>query len=185
MTFSYDLNYPEIINSMFESLGSVSRSGEFVLSFDCILFGPNEANPTFIKQFIYSLLPLAGMLLSLIVWCLAKMVFKKTFKGKIKRNIMITTFVNIFLLMPLLIGSTFNMINCKDINGTSRLDVELSIECWTDEHKQWILVVCLINMLWIIIFPIIIFVLLRRNRNQLDNPSAVKLYGLFYIGLKD
>jgi hypothetical protein len=40
-------------------------------------------------------------------------------------------------------------------------------------------------IIWLIAFPLIIFYLLRKHRNDLNSASVLIKYGIFFIGLKD
>jgi hypothetical protein len=49
-----------------------------------------------------------------------------------------------------------------------------------------ILAVCLpIAIVWIIGFPITIFIILKRNKKNINDPNMIIKYGTFYIGLKE
>jgi hypothetical protein len=47
------------------------------------------------------------------------------------------------------------------------------------------MVVIPILIIWILAFPLLIFIILYRNRKNLDEPDILIKYGIFFIGLKD
>jgi hypothetical protein len=40
-------------------------------------------------------------------------------------------------------------------------------------------------IVWLILFPLLIFILLRRNKHNFNTPDFIIKYGMFFIGLKD
>mmetsp|Transcript_7339 Transcript_7339/g.6561 ORF Transcript_7339/g.6561 Transcript_7339/m.6561 type:complete len:84 (-) Transcript_7339:1540-1791(-) len=73
-----------------------------------------------------------AIILAIIVWALAGLV-KKTLT--VKRNMIISTIVLIFLFLPSISSITMSIYNCIDIfgNGDSYLAVDMSLQCWAGE----------------------------------------------------
>ncbi len=38
---------------------------------------------------------------------------------------------------------------------------------------------------WVIGFPLFIYFMIRKHRDNLNNDETMKMYGLFYVGLND
>ena len=68
-------------------------------------------------------------------------------------------------------------------DGFSYLKKDTSIKCWQD--KLQIVIGSTFIGVWAIIFPIVIYYKINKQKGRLDHPSNLKLYGIFYIGLND
>ncbi len=67
------------------------------------------------------------------------------------------------------------------------LKSDLDIKCFSNEHLKLLFSIGLPSILiWVIGFPLFIFLKMRSNRHQLiSDRNFNKVYGLFYIGLKE
>ena len=166
ITFTFDLNWPELIETIFSRLSFVGESSEFIFSFDCILFSTEPlAQPYFLKSLMYTCFPGAAILTSYGLWWLVSCI-KKSFRAKYVLYATVTVMVNMFLLYPLIINTLFNMITCQQVDGISYLKRELSIKCWSTEHVQWAAALCTINIGWLFGFPAIVFRQLYKHAQK-------------------
>jgi hypothetical protein len=63
---------------------------------------------------------------------------------------------------------------------------DLSIECWTPEHNRMSTLIGLpIIIVWLVIFPVGIFLKLFLNRKNLNDREIYVTYGLFFLGIED
>jgi hypothetical protein len=78
------------------------------------------------------------------------------------------------------------MIDCITIDDVEYLKSDFNTVCWTSEHYFLLYALALpILMVWVIGYPIMVFVLLRKNRSKFDEKTTIATYGFFYIGLTD
>lgn len=135
----------------------------------------------------FSILPIIVFIISLIVFKLLKIsCCKNRFNDKILTNTFITTMVFIFLIYPTISSYTFGIFNCISIEGTSYLEKDFDIECWSDDHYYYIFYFTLpVILIWVIGYPLFIIIILSKNKKRLNEISMIKLFGLYYIGFKD
>ncbi len=71
-------------------------------------------------------------------------------------------------------------------DGFTYLKKDTNIKCW---HGRDLFLQLTIGgtfiLVWAILFPIIVYLRIIREKGQLDHPKNLKLYGIFYIGLND
>ena len=66
------------------------------------------------------------------------------------------------------------------------MESDFGLICWQEEHTAVIWTVALpITIVWIIGFPLGMFVILYKRRRFLDSKDMLIKYGLFYIGLTE
>ena len=139
-----------------------------------------------ISMIIFALLPFVFAGFSYLFWILLKVLNPKRFKETYLRNFTATILVFVFLLYPAITRYTFSMFNCMEIEGVSYLISDFSIECWSPYHiRTNILITLPIVLVWVIGFPVLVFILLYKNRFVLDDKATIMKYGLYYIGFKD
>jgi hypothetical protein len=108
------------------------------------------------------------------------------FQESYLRNCAATIFCFIFLIYPTITSYTFSMFTCTTVEGVDYLKPDMSIECWSSTHINILLYFTLpIIIVWVFGYPIFVYILLRLNRNALDEKSTIMKYGLYYIGFKD
>jgi hypothetical protein len=89
-------------------------------------------------------------------------------------------------MYPGITSTAFQGLKCLEIDGVSYLKRDLNIECYTSEH--WTIIFSLVIpviLIYVVGFPIIIAIIIKKNRKNLDNPDTIIKYGLFYIGFND
>lgn len=78
------------------------------------------------------------------------------------------------------------MFTCRTVDGVSYLKPDMSIVCWSEEHIEVLLrYTAPILLIWVIGFPLLIFVILCKKRRDLDDKITIMKFGLYYIGFKD
>ena len=105
----------------------------------------------------------------------------------LKRRILTTFFVVVLLWLPTIINYSYSLFTCIDYeDGHSYLRKDTNIRCWDGINFVMQMSICLsLFLIWGIIFPVVIYLKLRENRESLSDPKILKLYGIFYIGLND
>ena len=102
---AFDANFPDTVNEVFSPANMIGSSSESFVSLDCFIQGSEmnafAPNATIFKIFLIALLPLILIMLYSIMWMVMHLVFRKYFKD-IKRYIVVSTIVILFLLHPAL-----------------------------------------------------------------------------------
>ena len=79
--------------------------------------------------------------------------------------------------------SLSDCISCHQIDGTPYLKEELSEQCWQGDQLRFSMTVGLLGIfLWSVGIPILSVLLLRRNRNSLEEPAVKEKFGFLYNG---
>lgn len=134
----------------------------------------------------FAVLPFILAFFSFIFWYIIRLVKPYEYKDVYLRNFLTTIFVFIFLIHPTIMAYSFSMFNCIVIEGVSYLERDLSIKCWESSHIKMLTFFTLPTLIvWVFGYPIMMFILLLRNRKNLNNNATIIKYGLYYIGLKD
>ena len=136
---------------------------------------------------IFAGLPFGFSILSITFWKMLSLTcLKKSLKHSYLRNSQTTVNIFIFLLYPTICSYAFGMFNCYTLEDVYYLQNDFNIICWSDKHIKQILYFTLpVIIVWVFGYPIVIFVLLYRQRHNLNSNDNIIKYGLYYIGLKD
>jgi hypothetical protein len=188
-SLGFDLKYPSQISNFFGISDSIGSASDTYLSFDCLIenaemksFTPS--NEVF-KVFLTSFLPIILILVISVIWLILFLINKRKFPN-IKRYNIITVVWVIFLLHPTIATSSFGLFECIDI-GESRYRMRMHMDylCYSPEHLTWVALIGLPNILfWVIACPMLVFVILYKNRNHLEHGPVRSYLLLVYQGLK-
>lgn len=78
------------------------------------------------------------------------------------------------------------MITCINIDNIEYLKNDLAVKCWTNQHLFILLTTALpIFIIWIVGYPLIITILLKRNIHSFNDNETIVTYGFYYTGLTD
>ena len=129
---AFDANFPNSINDIFEPSNIIGSSSESFISLECFINGSNmnafAPNVVVFKIFLIALLPLALILLYSVMWTILHLVFCKFFKD-IKRYIVVSTIVILFLLHPALTRSGLSIFQCVRVDDDDfRVKVDINMK---------------------------------------------------------
>jgi len=63
--------------------------------------------------------------------------------------------------------------------------MNMNYVCYSADHLRWILYTGLpMLVIWVLGMPLIVFIILFRNRKDLDNPAVKKYFLMLYQGLR-
>ena len=138
---AFDANFPNTINDIFSPANMIGSSSESFVSIDCFIQGSDmnafAPNSTIFKIFLIALLPLILIVLYCIIWTMMHLVFKKHFQD-IKRYIIVSIIVILFLLHPALIRSGLSIFQCIKVDENDfRAKVDINMKCYSGEHIKW------------------------------------------------
>lgn len=101
-----------------------------------------------------------------------------------------TFMILIFLAYPNMLQYFLYGFECIDIDGESRLKIDLEVRCWSQIHYLFLFIVALPSLIaWGVGLPFVTFWLLNNNRNIITANSdkeneAAETYGFIYGGFK-
>ena len=105
------------------------------------------------------------MFLFLGIWKVASLISKKKFGDTYKRNTVATVILFVFMLYPSIAKNSFDIFNCIKIDGVYYMKRDLTIQCWESTHLYMVFAIGIpILIIWILGFPILISIILYRNK---------------------
>lgn len=121
------------------------------------------------KSIFISLIPIFVMCTYIIGFMVANLFLRKQVEY-IKNHLILAFVVSLFSLHPTLTKFLFGLFNCIELDtGEYWLRNDLSISCWSNQHLKIALIVGLPAIfVWIILLPLLLLYLLKRNQNNLD-----------------
>mmetsp|Transcript_15841 Transcript_15841/g.15261 ORF Transcript_15841/g.15261 Transcript_15841/m.15261 type:complete len:300 (+) Transcript_15841:148-1047(+) len=184
-----NLEWPPSINEFFTKFTFIGNAGTQVIKVNCFLQGQDSTislSTYVIGMVLFCSTPFIFGMLSILPFLLLRCVWPKKYKDSYLRDFIATNSTFIFLIYPTITSYAFGMFNCSEIDGVNYLTVDFDIVCWSKDHISLILIYTLpILVLWVLGFPILIFISLYRNRNNLSSENTLVKYGMYYIGFTD
>ncbi|TNV88077.1 hypothetical protein FGO68_gene10837 [Halteria grandinella] len=107
-------------------------------------------------------------------------------EGSMFGKIVLTAIVILFLMHPTIVKEMFNLFNCKNIEGIERLYMDLNVVCFEGLHSraaQWIGIPSI--LVYGVGIPLMGFIVIFRNRNNLQRVLVRQRYGFLYNGYKE
>ena len=80
----------------------------------------------------------------------------------------------VFILYPGICSKVFAMLKCRQVQSFDYLVADFSVACWKDDHLQNLVWVFLSLILFVLGIPLLVFVVLRRNRIYLYDEKSPK-----------
>lgn len=190
---SFGISVPNSFSKIFSLSKYLGTGNEAFFSFDCFIedteiraFAPSN---TLFKTFLFSLLPLALILvifliIFIVTWIIRA--FNKNKKLDLKRYFAISTICIIFLLHPSLTLESLRLFQCIQIDdGEFRMRSHMEYKCFSFQHLTWALGVGLpMLIVWVIGVPSIALFFLIKHRTELEDMKIKKYLLLIYQGLK-
>ena len=95
----------------------------------------------------------------------------------------------IFLAYPNMLQYFLYGFECIDVDGESRLKIDLEVKCWSQTHSLFLFMIALPSLVaWGAGLPMVTFWLLNKNRNHIANSDqekeAAETYGFIFGGFK-
>lgn len=118
----------------------------------------------FVKLLIFALIPFILLAVSQGFWWCKKVVNKLP---QLERGKAISTLViSLFIIHPNIVQYMFNDFNCKDIDGTQRVYVDMTIVCYSPVHSFWSYSVAMPSIIvWGLGIPFFALILMYRERH--------------------
>jgi hypothetical protein len=107
--------------------------------------------------------------------------YRLSWKDKFISQLVIT----VYLLYPSLCKATFSLIACQKVGDNWYLQMNMEMLCGTPEHQAWLSSTFFPALIFYVIgLPLFCFLILWRNRRDLDNPRLKFKYGILYSGYR-
>ena len=189
-TLAYNMNLPKTISDAFTPLKIFGSGTTTVFSFDCLssnseftLFTPS---PTIFKMFMMALTPLLlCIVISIVLGAIA--FATRTSLKDLKRNLIASNVIILFLIMPTLIDTGLALFQCIEIDtGDFRVNADLDIVWYSAEHILWWFMLSMpILVVWVFGTQFLILLYLIKHRRRLNSTAVKKYFHIIYIGYRD
>lgn len=134
---SLELKWPYYVENYLNIAGNIGTVSPQLFSLECIISDYNlSIDSIYFKPMLTFLIYVAFLFFSIIIFVMRSKVFKHKFQG---RNIIITTIVLTVFMQPSNIKELSNIFTCQNISGTNYLTEKMSLECYTKDHLNWVL----------------------------------------------
>ncbi|CDW83118.1 UNKNOWN [Stylonychia lemnae] len=201
LTSSFDFDWPQLVLSYFQANKVVGDAAYQVFSIDCLLSSYDYYNSrekqnlevswnTFmnIKIFYFklsmlSLLPLLIVIICSLVW---RLIYLNEKRSEIVFSKIVSSIVILlFLVHPNIVKYVFDVFNCVDIDGESRLKNDLALICYSNKHQFWAFGLGLpVLIVWGLGIPLFAFILIETEKKSLESVATREKYGFLYRGYK-
>ena len=183
------MRWPSQLEGMFEFQGALSTVGDHLVNPDCVANPETAAELYYSKQKVFATLPVLFCIVAFLGWYLyGKRTQQPFFRKREGRNdtttkdkwVMTLTTV-LYLIYPTLCKNAFGLFDCKKIGANWYFKVDLEEQCYVGAHAwhMWTLGLGQISA-YVIGFPLVVFLFLRRNKTRLRRHVVVARYGLFF-----
>jgi hypothetical protein len=186
---AFGSNFPDVIHKIFIPADKIGSTSETFVSFDWFLqdselkaFTPSHK---MFQLFLTLFLPIAMILLYSILSLIMYFIARKWFPD-IKRSIVVSSVVILFLLHPTLARTGFSIFQWIEVDsGDYRVKVDFDIKWYSKKHIIWWCILGLPSLIiWGAGIPIVALVILLKYRNRLDKWEIQKYYWVLYQGLR-
>jgi len=161
-----------------------------LISFDCLVQSYNfkqfGGSTMFFKIALTALAPIGLVLIFITFWFSLCICFKR-FWRTLKRNIIVSFIIIMFLLHPTLTSIAFNLFKCYEFDyGVKWLYIDTALKCWGKEHLIFTLAAGVpILVIWVLGVPFSGLFLLIWYWKHLSDKSFMSKYIVLYQGLRD
>ncbi len=198
------LEWPDSIETMFESFSVMSSAGSTLLIPDCELSHLPAARAYYLKQTVYAFVPVIIVFLCFLVWTMIWLACGKCVAAKRRKNHRLTisnvkdyailsTVLLLFLAYPMQVRLALSMVRCVPVGNNSYLMADLEETCFEGRHASFIGLLFVPQLLlYIVGLPLAALAIILCNGNHihhehtLDSLHASKRfrtrYGLLYMG---
>eukprot|EP00347_Sterkiella_histriomuscorum_P017723 403348241 len=186
----FNMRWPQNVDDMLTYFSYASSAQETLLSFDCLYLslGYSSVSQNELKLILFGMLPIIFTFIGTLIWIIIKITIKRKDQNfSLIEKIEITAMIVNYLCYPQIITMMFSLFDCYQLDSNiSYLKRDMDITCWNDYHNKLILSIGLpFIFVWTLLVPILLLRKIHRAKKNLDDKTILKIYGLYYIGLKD
>jgi hypothetical protein len=182
LTSVIKVRWPEPFYDLMSIQEQIGSNTGKLLSVDCLIQTATEVDPYYINQLASFLAPLVLGLLITLLWSLISLFISN--KARVLKPLITSLVVVFFILHPGISSSALSIVSCYELEEGEYWNTDsFNIQCFTEEYgKDYYAIFVLDVVFWTIGMPVVAYVMLWKNRNQLDDPSTKAKYGFLYHG---
>lgn len=134
---SFSLKWPFYVSSYLNVSGNLGTISTQLFSLECLIYDFDlKINAIYLKALFTFVIYLSFLLSTLIVLLIEALILKQKQQ---KNTFIITIVVLSVLIQPNNLKEFFDIFNCVIINNKEYLSESISMECYSQEHKDWVI----------------------------------------------
>ena len=176
---SINLRLPEIIQTVFKSLGSPNNT--ILYSSGCFLFGLSKRY-IYLELIISNVMLVSKLVLIFLIWFIARLIHPNT----VNRRMLIVAFTSlVYFEQPGILANLSSMLGCETIGNNSYLVKDYNFICDDETYKTYSYILVMPGLIiWGLIFPLMVLGLLINSRKTLHDKKTKMMLGFFYCPYK-
>ncbi|EAR84930.2 transmembrane protein, putative (macronuclear) [Tetrahymena thermophila SB210] len=176
---TFNLEVPKGIQVFSFSLGQPVK---YTLStLDCLLIQFETEIPIIYMNLIFSHITIIAYFMIFLIGIIFYQLIQKERQPFPTYKLSTAAMFLIIYLQPDLIQQIISLMSCRTIGDTNYILSNVAFECYTQQHIKYLLIILLpFFILWILVLPILLFTILRVNKQKLDDPQVKIKYGFLY-----
>ncbi|KAL4488635.1 hypothetical protein ABPG73_020334 [Tetrahymena malaccensis] len=178
---TFNLQLPPGLSDITVNVGDPVKQMSF--SMDCGLYKISGKIPmTYFRLMWSQLMPF----LYVTTYLLGHYLYQKVKKIKSRAVIAWIAFIYIYISMqPSIVKQNIQTISCRQISGIQYIKANVSEQCYTSQHIEYMLLLILPTLiLWVFLIPIFFFKKMYDGRDQLDKINMQYRFGFLYTEYK-
>jgi hypothetical protein len=179
---AFNLGWEQYMQELLYVVSLISTLEVNFRTFNCLF------NTTFFSRLIiYVVAPAVGLLLTVIIfgaiWYYKRSHGKPTF---LREKIVTSNVVIVFLLYPTVLRECCYTFMCRTLYKVKYLEIMPSVNCYTSDHNNWILVSAIFIIIYGLALPVTaLIILFKHERDQtLASRECINSLGFLYRGYR-
>lgn len=175
------MRWPKPFYQLINVQEQIGSSTGKLLSIDCLVQRATS-NTFYVNILINFLSPILILLLISIVWGIVALTKRSI--NKVIKPYVTSLVVVFFILYPGISNTALGIFSCTEIEKGEYWNINsYDIQCFTDEYaKDYYAIFILSIVLWTIGMPALAYIVLRRNKKELELTGTKAKYGFLYHG---
>ena len=200
LTASFKFDWPDQVESFFNTATPVAQATTQIVSVDCFLKGsvsvsdatsetPSSDN-SYSRTFYYKLVmlglfPFVTAAASILFWTLYQRCKGAEKAGNVSAKAMSTLIIILFLIHPSIVSFMFFNFKCYSVDGESRVQNDLQIVCGSTAYNVYSYFVAIPSLVvWGFGIPMFGYLMLRRVKDKLEKLETREKLGFLYRGYR-
>jgi hypothetical protein len=185
------LKWTPEIESMFQTMATISSAGTSLLIPDCELSHLRTSDVFFMKQLAFTFAIPTIIISVLLTWGTIRLICRcqrcKNIKARDHKNYTILSIVlMLFLCYPTLVEMTLTMLKCVQVGEKRYLMASLEEACFEGRHATYTLFLTIPQLLLVVIgLPVLAGSIIVRNGKKFNRYDFRMRYGLLYLGYRE
>ena len=184
------LQWPSIVNDLFETMGTVASAGSNLLIPDCELSSMRTSDAFYLKQFGFTFMVPCIVIMCYVGWTLVFFVCGRRWKitrTRLKDYMILTVVLMLFLCYPMVVRLSLSTLQCPTVGDRMYLMADLEEPCFVGRHSEYILFLTIPQLiLYVFGLPIAAGTIILRTKahRRWTSFSFRMRYGLLFMGYR-